>query len=272
VAEIDGIVARPSLLTRETFAPRLTRRKLFDWCPAQEKGAMNNHRVAIVIVAATCLVSSGPTTVLGVDLQDTTVTIKIEDRTIAAGQQATIALDVTFQGTDVFDDHLFAYDLWPVLDLPAGGHGLRFAPPYAEEPATNFVFAGQPTDFEVPSNPAPSPTQFRLFAVNNGFVLPAIGTTPVTAARILLDVDPDVQPGIYNVRLRPDATSLATGYPEWADSILLLDVDQSDTGVITVTPEPAAFVIFSLVGPWLLLRGRRRGSTSWGRRVTVPGR
>ena len=123
---------------------------------------MNARLPGIVVALVATLYVAAPS--------PASVRVNIEDKDVVpdpAGGK--IALDVVFEGTDAWNEMLLAYDLGFRLDTVAGRAGdVRFAPPYAEEPADHFVLAGWPTETDTSLDVVAPPGygfDFEVYAV-----------------------------------------------------------------------------------------------------------
>ena len=197
------------------------------------------------------------------------VRVNIEDKDVVpdpAGGK--ITLDVVFEGTDARNEMLIAYDLGFRLDTVVGRLGdVRFAPPYAEEPADHFVLAGWPTEtsLEVSAPPGDGFIFSVLADVMEGqnTRLPDVVGDTMKAARVLLEYGPGAAtPGEYHVRLLRNRTTLASGDPGNASPDILTDI--TDVGVVRLVPEPAALAVTAIPFAAWLLRGRPRRRTISG--------
>ena len=159
--------------------------------------------------------------------------------------------DVFLEGTDAEDEQLFAYGLGLILEKVGGvtPGAVTFATPFVERPGDNFVFA---TSNFTPGTTGPN--RVELDAENTGALVNVPQGQQLKIARLILNVDATALGQEYRIRLDPDRSGFGSGDPGRADPIITTDV--SDTGILTVVPEPATASLL-VVGGLLALRRRR---------------
>jgi MYXO-CTERM domain-containing protein len=169
--------------------------------------------------------------------------ITVPANAIPTGEQF---VDLVFNETaPTANEGLFAYDLYLTRDKP----GINLV--RAEKP-DNWVFTSSGASFqEAGPEFSHKPDLIVVNAIGDLLGANQDIQDGTKAARVFYTIDPGAAPGVYHIGLDPAGTLFVSG-----DTGEAIPVDISDTGTVTVTPEPGSLALLGVAG-LLALRRRR---------------